>query len=120
MKLEQLAEVTAGITTKPGDVEPGAGTMHRVVQVRNIQVGAIMTAKDLKTVCLGKERRAERYVIDDGDILVAILGANPKMAAVAAHPKKLLAPGNGSASTSRPSLVKRSSGHFVAASLSRT
>lgn len=90
MKLEQLADVMAGITTTPGDTKEGAGVAHRVVQVRNIQEGAIGPAKELKTVYLSRER-AERYVIQDGDILVAIVGANPKIVPVATPPKKYLA-----------------------------
>jgi hypothetical protein len=91
MKLEQLAEVIRGITTTKGELAPAAGNPYRIVQIRHIRDGVVASPKDLKAVYLSKERRPQRFGIQAGDILVAMLGENPKVALVNTSPRACLA-----------------------------
>ena len=86
MKLDELAQVTRGITTTGKNLVPSEGSAYRVVQVRHLQDGVILPAKALKTAYVGAAAKPGRFAVKAGDILVAMLGATPKVVAVKTPP----------------------------------
>jgi hypothetical protein len=91
MRLEQLAEVTRGFRSTKANLLPSTGRAYRVVQVGHMQDGEVLPTKELKTVYVDASRKPGRFALRAGDILLAMLGSNPKVAAVGAVPKTVLA-----------------------------
>ena len=91
MKLDELAQVTRGITTTNKNLVPSEGSAYRVVQVRHLQGGVILPAKALKLAYVSAAANPRRFAVKAGDILVAMLGATPKVVAVKTTPSKYLA-----------------------------
>ncbi len=82
MQLEKIATVNRGIGTTKRDLDPAAGKLFRIIQVRHMVDGKIVPPKELKTVYLSPERDVSRWVVKAGDILVAMVGAKPKVVVV--------------------------------------
>ena len=91
MRLDALATVTLGIRTGKENLEPSGGEAYRVVQTRHLQNGSMAPSKELKQVYLGEGQEPARFAVKKGDILVAMLGADPKVVLVDGSPRRILA-----------------------------
>ena len=79
--LKDLAVTRRGVHLGKTQVDPANGEPHRAVKIKNIQSGTLAGPEDLDLAHL-VAAKSLRHVLSDGDILVAVTGANPKVALV--------------------------------------
>lgn len=82
MKLEELADVLEGITTTKANLSAASGDAYRVIQQHDLSDGRIAPRSKLKAIYVDARQAPDAFIVKRGDILVALAGTSPYVAAV--------------------------------------
>src|SRR4051794_19147773 len=94
MKLEELADITSGIPTTKDDLSATAGERYRLVKIKHLLGGVLAPSKDLEAIYLTPPREPSKFALKAGDIIVAMLGANPQLVHITTTPRRCVADRN--------------------------